>query len=75
MGDPTEGSLLIAAAKADAYDMELDKAYPRQDEVPFDSERKRMVTIHDIREPDPLDVSPFKNKKWLGWDVIAVRRA
>ncbi|MGB8215045.1 MAG: cation-translocating P-type ATPase [Anaerolineales bacterium] len=75
VGDPTEGSLLIAAAKADAYDMELDKAYPRQDEVPFDSERKRMVTIHDIREPDPLDVSPFKNKKWLGWDVIAVKGA
>ncbi len=75
VGDPTEGSLLIAAAKADAYNVELHKAYPRLDEVPFDSERKRMVTIHDIRQPEPTDVSPFKNNKLLGWDVIAVKGA
>ncbi len=36
VGDPTEGSLLIAAAKADAYNVELHKAYPREDEVPFE---------------------------------------
>ena len=75
VGDPTEGSLLIAAAKADTYHKELHKAYPREDEVPFDSERKRMVTIHDIREVDPTDVSPFKNQNLLGWDVIAVKGA
>jgi Ca2+-transporting ATPase len=75
VGDPTEGALLIAAAKANAYNVELHKAYPREDEVPFDSERKRMVTIHDIREPNPEDVSPFKNSKLRGWDVIAVKGA
>jgi Ca2+-transporting ATPase len=75
VGDPTEGALLIAAAKADAYHGELHEAYPRQDEVPFDSERKRMVTIHDIWKPDPTDVSPFKDKKLTGWDVIAVKGA
>jgi P-type Ca2+ transporter type 2C len=75
VGDPTEGALLIAAAKADAYHVELHKAYPRQDEVPFDSERKRMVTIHDILEPNPKDVSPFKDSKLRGWDVIAVKGA
>jgi P-type Ca2+ transporter type 2C len=75
VGDPTEGSLLIAAAKADAYHVELHKAYPREDEVPFDSERKRMVTVHDIREPDAADVSPFKDRKLRGWDVIAVKGA
>jgi Ca2+-transporting ATPase len=75
VGDPTEGSLLIAAAKADAYLVELDKAYPRLDEVPFDSERKRMVTIHDIRQPSLKDVSPFKDNKQAGWDVIAVKGA
>ncbi len=75
VGDPTEGSLLIAAAKADAYHVDLHKAYPRQDEVPFDSERKRMVTIHDITEPNPNDVSPFKDAKLRGWDVIAVKGA
>jgi P-type Ca2+ transporter type 2C len=75
VGDPTEGSLLIAAAKANAYNVELHKAYPRQDEVPFDSERKRMVTIHDISEPNPKDVSPFTDSKLRGWDVIAVKGA
>jgi len=75
VGDPTEGSLLIAAAKTDATHMELHKAYPRQDEVPFDSERKRMVTIHDIHEPRSNDVSPFTDNKLKGWDVIAVKGA
>ena len=75
VGDPTEGSLLIAAAKTDATHMELHKAYPRQDEVPFDSERKRMVTIHDIHEPRSNDISPFTDNKLKGWDVIAVKGA
>ncbi len=75
VGDPTEGSLLIAAAKADAYHVELHKAYPREDEVPFDSERKRMVTIHDIRRPNSDDVSPFTDTKLQGWNLIAVKGA
>ncbi len=75
VGDPTEGSLLIAAAKADAYHVDLHKAYPREGEVPFDSERKRMVTIHDIRQPSSKDVSPFTDGKLQGWDVIAVKGA
>ena len=75
VGDPTEGALLIAAAKAGAYNVDLHEAYPRQDEVPFDSERKRMVTIHDIWKPNPKDVSPFKDNTLTGWDVIAVKGA
>jgi Ca2+-transporting ATPase len=75
VGDPTEGSLLIAAAKANAYHLNLHAAYPREDEVPFDSERKRMITIHDIKEPSPGDVSPFYDAKLRNWDVIAVKGA
>jgi P-type Ca2+ transporter type 2C len=75
VGDPTEGALLIAAAKANAYHVDLHQAYPRLDEVPFDSERKRMVTIHDIREPNATDVSPFKDDELTGWDVVAVKGA
>jgi P-type Ca2+ transporter type 2C len=45
-GDPTEGSLVVAAAKAGISKADLDKQEPRVTEVPFSSERKRMTTIH-----------------------------
>ncbi|MBK8419181.1 cation-translocating P-type ATPase [Candidatus Villigracilis saccharophilus] len=75
VGDPTEGSLLVAAAKAGAIHLDIDEAYPRENEVPFDSERKRMITIHDVRDPKPHDPSPFYDEKHKNWDVIAVKGA
>ena len=44
-GDPTEGALVVAAAKAGIRAQEL--VTPRIAEVPFTSERKRMTTVHD----------------------------
>ncbi len=75
VGDPTEGALLVAATKAGAEHLDIDRAYPRENEVPFDSERKRMITIHNVSELDPNDLSPFRNKKMLDWDVVAVKGA
>ena len=75
IGDPTEGSLLVAAAKAGAIHIDIDEAYPRENEVPFDSERKRMITIHDVTDPKAEDLSPFHDEKHKGWDVIAVKGA
>jgi len=46
LGDPTEGALLTAAAKAGIDLGSLRSDCPRVDEVPFTSERKRMTTIH-----------------------------
>ena len=75
VGDPTEGALLVAAAKAGAYHVELKDAYPRQSEVPFDSQRKRMITVHDVKHPAPHDASPFYDQPPLEWNVIAVKGA
>lgn len=75
VGDPTEGALLVAAAKAGAMDVEIKQAYPRENEVPFDAERKRMITIHDVYQPDPNDFSPFYEEKYKDWDVILVKGA
>jgi Ca2+-transporting ATPase len=49
-GDPTEGALMVAAEKAGIYKKELEAEYPRVAELPFDSARKRMSTIHRTPE-------------------------
>jgi len=46
LGDPTEGALVVAAAKAGLWRNEMEELLPRVAEIPFDSERKRMTTIH-----------------------------
>jgi len=75
IGDPTEGSILVAAAKAGAQSESLNNAYPRSAEVPFDSERKRMVTVHEVKSPDKKDLSPFDGKQKQESYVIAVKGA
>ncbi len=46
LGDPTEGALIVSAAKAELTPEALAKQYPRVGEVPFSSERKLMSTVH-----------------------------
>ena len=46
VGDPTEGALIVAAAKAGMWKGEIEGKYPRVREIPFSSERKRMTTVH-----------------------------
>ncbi|MBT9312617.1 cation-translocating P-type ATPase [Leptothoe kymatousa] len=53
MGDPTETALVTAAAEAGLPKHKLDHLWPRIDEVPFDSDRKRMTTCHRCDRPLP----------------------
>lgn len=48
IGDPTEGALLVAAAKAGIIKSQLEQDWPRVSEAAFTSERKRMTTVHRI---------------------------
>ncbi len=47
-GDPTEGALVVAAAKAGLQKPELDAEFPRVHEIPFSSETKRMTTLQKM---------------------------
>ncbi len=46
VGDPTEGALVAAAEKAGVRVEEIRRAHRRLDEVPFESETRRMFTLH-----------------------------
>ena len=48
IGDPTEGALVIVAAMFGFMKAELDAKQPRVAELPFDSDRKRMTTVHKV---------------------------
>ncbi len=46
LGDPTEGCLRVLLNKANLDSKEVESKFPRIHEIPFDSQRKRMATIH-----------------------------
>ena len=69
-GDPTEGALLVAAEESGLLKTELEKHLPRVAEVPFESDRKRMTTVHEIKTNDEiisslLKTAPIFNSKYL----------
>jgi Ca2+-transporting ATPase len=55
VGDPMEAALVVAAARLGLWQADLQARFPRVAEVPFDSDRKRMTTVHrvDAAPPEP----------------------
>ncbi len=68
IGDPTEGALLFTAARMGLQKESLEAIFPRVAEVPFDSERKRMVTVHKF-PASPEEIPPAYQSvwDWEGW--------
>lgn len=48
VGDPTEGALLVAGRKAGGDREQLEREWPKQHEIPFDSDRKRSAVIRQL---------------------------
>jgi len=53
LGDPTEAALLVAARKGGVDPESVGRRLPRLRELPFDSRRKRMSTIHQVASDAP----------------------
>ena len=55
-GDPTEGALIVAGAKAGLAAAVLQEEFPRLDSIPFESELQYMATLHDQGQERPRAV-------------------
>jgi magnesium-transporting ATPase (P-type) len=67
IGDPTEGALLVAAARTGLFPERLQAAAPRVAEVPFDSNRKRMTTVHRLADGVPDAWLPFSGSEHVAF--------
>ncbi|MCX6545707.1 MAG: cation-translocating P-type ATPase [Acidobacteria bacterium] len=73
IGDPTEGALVVAAARFRLGKPQLDLLFPRVAEAPFSSDRKRMTTIHEMPQT-PAGAAPGLEPLWSCGHVLAPRR-
>ena len=75
VGDPTEGALAVVAAKSGLWRDEGAKMLPRVAEIPFDSERKRMATIHQVVAGPGTQVGGMGALHFAGDYVVFVKGA
>ncbi|MEW6302367.1 MAG: cation-translocating P-type ATPase [Verrucomicrobiota bacterium] len=69
VGESTEAALLVAAAQAGLRKSDLEHLLPRVAELPFDSDRKRMSTVH--RMPASLVDAPAPLRRALSLPGLA----
>lgn len=61
LGDPTEAAIHVAAQKAGLNMNDIEKEVPRLNELPFESRRKRMSTIHMVRRDQRISGGKQQN--------------
>ncbi|MHB0870958.1 MAG: cation-translocating P-type ATPase [Chloroflexota bacterium] len=77
-GDPTEVALLVAARKGGLREEREKEDYPQLDEIPFESDRQYMATLHDHRGQRLVFVKGAPERvlamceRALLWDAMAV---
>ncbi len=76
VGDPTEGALVVAAAKA-----RLSEHAPKLDEIPFESENRYMATLHENNDHNiifvkgsPEAVLAMCSTEMVAGKLVALRR-
>jgi Ca2+-transporting ATPase len=60
IGDPTEGALVVAAARVGLWKERLESLFPRIAEVPFSSERRRMATLNRCCGGADFPIAPME---------------
>ncbi|MEW5800954.1 MAG: HAD-IC family P-type ATPase [bacterium] len=83
IGDPTEGALLVLAAKA-GFDIEQDRrVFPLVKRFPFESVRKRMSSINEMKDGTlyalvkgaPREILDLSSRIMLDQDIVALTPA
>lgn len=67
LGDPTETALIVAATRFGLWKTDIEHAFERITEVPFDAERKRMTTVHEF--PTATDKRPDELSWLKPWEL------
>jgi Ca2+-transporting ATPase len=57
LGDPTEGALVVAGARRGFWKEDMETDFPRVSELAFDSDRKRMTTVHKVVGKDSWGIT------------------
>ncbi|MEQ9483977.1 cation-translocating P-type ATPase [Coleofasciculus sp. F4-SAH-05] len=68
LGDPTETALIVAATRFGLWKTDIEHVFERITEVPFDAERKRMTTVHEL--PATTDKLPDELSWLKPWALL-----